>query len=391
MSDTSGGAIVCSGSMGSSPVAARSLGGRGVPVIGVAFDRNDPLLASKYCTESHVITSGEEDYERYRESLLGIARQDHARTLVPQSEREIFTVVNDEAFGDALSLPVVDPPTLETVRDRKRLLERAAALDVPTPEWRPLTDWNSWESPSVVKSRYSILETESGLFYPSVELVEPGRRPDVEAVVERMKHEPLVQRYVPNGTEFGFFAVYDHGDPMVTFQHRRVRSRNYVGGASAHRTAVDRPELERLGTRLLDDLDWHGPAMVEFRRNDHTGQYKLMEINPRFWGSLALPVAAGVDFPWIYYRLSNGERPDTPTSYDTTTSASYLRAEVEFLCSVLFDEHPSFVERPNVLSELWQQARTLPGSHFDGLSRDDPRPFVRDVIEAAKFVVLDGH
>jgi hypothetical protein len=48
---------------------------------------------------------------------------------------------------------------------------------------------------------------------------------------------------------------------------------------------------------MLDALNWHGVAMVEFRRDDRDGEYKLMEVNPKFWGSLDLALAAGADFP----------------------------------------------------------------------------------------------
>jgi hypothetical protein len=50
-------------------------------------------------------------------------------------------------------------------------------------------------------------------------------------------------------------------------------------------------------TRLLDELGWHGVAMVEFKRDVRDAVPKLMEINGRFWGSLQLAVDAGVNFP----------------------------------------------------------------------------------------------
>ena len=47
--------------------------------------------------------------------------------------------------------------------------------------------------------------------------------------------------------------------------------------------------------------------MVEFRRCSRTGEFYLLEINPRFWGSLPLSEAAGVNFPALYYRSARGE------------------------------------------------------------------------------------
>jgi predicted ATP-grasp superfamily ATP-dependent carboligase len=48
--------------------------------------------------------------------------------------------------------------------------------------------------------------------------------------------------------------------------HRRVREWPPTGGASAAAESVPHaPALEHAGTRLLDALEWHGVAMVEFK------------------------------------------------------------------------------------------------------------------------------
>jgi len=58
--------------------------------------------------------------------------------------------------------------------------------------------------------------------------------------------------------------------------------------------------------RLLDALQWHGVAMVEFRYDERDKDYKLLEINPKFWGSLDLALAAGVDFPSYLCQMARG-------------------------------------------------------------------------------------
>lgn len=44
--------------------------------------------------------------------------------------------------------------------------------------------------------------------------------------------------------------------------------------------------------------------MVEFKRRTTDGTFVLMEINPKFWGSLDLAIYAGVDFPYLLYRMA---------------------------------------------------------------------------------------
>jgi predicted ATP-grasp superfamily ATP-dependent carboligase len=47
--------------------------------------------------------------------------------------------------------------------------------------------------------------------------------------------------------------------------------------------------------------------MVEFKIDARTGQPKLLEVNPRFWGSLALAIDAGVNFPYLLTLMALGQ------------------------------------------------------------------------------------
>ena len=58
------------------------------------------------------------------------------------------------------------------------------------------------------------------------------------------------------------------------------------------------------GLKLLDALKWYGIAMVEFKLDQKDGVPKLIEVNPRFWGSMSLAIHPGVDFPYLLYRLA---------------------------------------------------------------------------------------
>jgi predicted ATP-grasp superfamily ATP-dependent carboligase len=88
--------------------------------------------------------------------------------------------------------------------------------------------------------------------------------------------------------------------------HRRVREWPPSGGTSACAESVlEAPALLRAGQTLLDALAWHGVAMVEGKRASG-GEFVLMEINAKFWGSHDLALAAGVDFPGDLVALMEG-------------------------------------------------------------------------------------
>jgi predicted ATP-grasp superfamily ATP-dependent carboligase len=106
---------------------------------------------------------------------------------------------------------------------------------------------------------------------------------------------PMIQEYI---TDDGcaFFAVYNHGKCGYTFQHKRVREYPVSGGASVCAESYKNDKVLKYGKKILDYLQWHGVAMVEFKLNSK-GEPILMEINPKFWGSTDLVLEAGVNFP----------------------------------------------------------------------------------------------
>ncbi len=113
----------------------------------------------------------------------------------------------------------------------------------------------------------------------------------------------IVQEYI-QGPGCGFFSIFDRGEPKAMFMHRRIREYPITGGPSTLAESYYHPRLKELGLKLLEALNWNGVAMVEFKLDLKDNEFKLMEINPRFWGSLNLPLACGVDFPYLFCLLS---------------------------------------------------------------------------------------
>jgi hypothetical protein len=64
--------------------------------------------------------------------------------------------------------------------------------------------------------------------------------------------------------------------------------------------------------------------MVEWKVDLRDGRAKLLEVNPRFWGSLSLAVRAGVDFPWLLYRAGCGEEFSEENRYRTGVRARWF-------------------------------------------------------------------
>src|SRR5256714_14872956 len=78
-------------------------------------------------------------------------------------------------------------------------------------------------------------------------------------------HWPVIQRFVP-GQGKGVFTVCDHGRPMAWFAHERLRDVRPSGsGSSLRRSVAVEPRLRSRAERLLEAMQWHGPAVVGVR------------------------------------------------------------------------------------------------------------------------------
>ncbi len=372
----------------SSVACVRSLGKRGIHTIVVSEDDDAAAFHSRYAGETLVVPSPHDDLVAYKDALLALAMRPDVLTILPVREEDVYVLARyREEFTPHVEAQWPTKDGLEQVQDRVQLFDAAERAGVAVPDTRLLDDVDDWDREWIVKGRYTLLADAYLDDYPPEKSRDPpstqylnGDKPDVETIRRQNGHTPIVQEFLPTTDEYGFFALYDEGEAVSTFQHRQVRAYNYAGGPSSFRESVSIPELEASGRALLDELDWHGLAMVEFLRNDETGEFELMEINPRLWSSLPFSVRTGADFPYHYWQLARGERDQIDDDYEVGIAGHLLRGEVSYLHSVLFDDE-ELVERPDrreAFSDVFESLREHP--RFDYLRLDDPKPFVRDAL-----------
>jgi predicted ATP-grasp superfamily ATP-dependent carboligase len=277
----------------------RQLGRQGVAVSVVASSKESLACRSRYCREVILAESGQP--ESLVKTILQTLRQRHFDLVIPVSYSMTLALARQK--DQLLPYTRLEVPPYQTIAqasdkwEMTRLAQRVAVpaprtiraseLDQLGPELRfPLVLKPQQETPGRPPIRY---------LYKKEELSA------VRLQLSNSRHngassEFIVQEYVP-GHGCGLFATYQNGVCKRVFMHRRLREYPASGGVSSCAESFYDLKLESHGRRMLDALNWHGVAMVEFRRDDRDGEYKLMEINPKFWGSLDLALAAGADFP----------------------------------------------------------------------------------------------
>ena len=279
--------------------AVRALGTQGFEVIAGSSRRVAQSFYSRYCM-GKVVHPDPRDEARFIPAMLDCVRRRQIDVLLPIGyQANVVLSRHKDEFSGFVRLPVADWQTMQIACDKGKTIAWAQHIGIPTPAVYDVPQAVDC-FPVVVKR---VMES-GGVRYVN--------SPEELAGLDLT--EAVLEEYIP-GEGYGFFALFDTGKCRALFMHRRLREYPPTGGASTAAVSIDDPTLRELGIRLLESLSWHGVAMVEFRKDGRDGQYKLMEINPKFWGSLDLAIASGVNFPCLAARMAAGFPVEEVFSY----------------------------------------------------------------------------
>jgi predicted ATP-grasp superfamily ATP-dependent carboligase len=199
--------------------------------------------------------------------------------------------------------------------------------------------------------------------------------------ISRRSSSVLTQEYV-EGDGAGYFALMRKGELRAEFAHRRIRDVRPTGSGSSVRVSARlHSRMREAALAILETLGWHGVAMVEFRiRPD--GEPVFMEVNGRFWNSLALAVYAGADFPARLAEMAERGDVERTGGYRTGLRCRWLLGDFRHLIEVWRGAPAGFPSKyPGRLSATLQFLLPVAGTCHDNFTLADPMPELGDWID----------
>jgi predicted ATP-grasp superfamily ATP-dependent carboligase len=192
----------------------------------------------------------------------------------------------------------------------------------------------------------------------------------------------MVQELIPGGGEaqFSYATLSVEGHSLAWVVARRTRQYpSDFGRSSSYVETIDLEEVIEPSQRFLRATNYTGLVEFEFKRDLRDGRYKLLDVNPRVWGWHSVGRRAGVDFPYLLWRLIQGQpvselraRPgvrwvrmvtDLPTvageiRRGQLSPQSYLRSlrgPLEFAIFAADDPLPALAEVPLLSYLAWKR------------------------------------
>lgn len=318
--------------------------------------------------------------DQFLEDIINIIDKEKPQFYLPSHDETEIIAANRHLFLSTTQIPIADIKQLQIANDKSSSQEFASNNGVTvaqrfhydSPEQLLQLIQNNQKT--VIRLRKG--NSAKGVFYAT------GPVHTLETVKSLIKdfnckedRYPVVQQYV-NGDGYGVSCLYWKGNRIAHFTHRRLREKTETGGTSTLREHQPNQLLEQMAFKLLDNLKWHGLAMVEFKFDTIEKKGYFIEINPRLWGSIHLAISAGVEFPYLIY-LCATQGPQAALNYQASCKIKYPWRSRWYLGDCILA-----VNRLRKLKFADAIKCALPGGTnvYDDFNASDPFAFLGEVL-----------
>ena len=373
--------LVTDGHWRKSLAVVRALGRKGVPVTVGESTRLNTAAFSRYCNCAKVYPSPFFKQSEFVDFILKELSSHSYQMLLAMEDKtlELLTPFHSD-ISKHTYFPSVDHEKLLFTRSKDKILKLAEEKGIPIPKTWYIDHLSQIDDlkdilpyPVVIKPRKS--SGAVGIVYPET--------PDTFKKQYISVHEkfpfPIIQERIPReGAGYGAsFLMDEQGRVKASFVHKRLREFPISGGASTLRESVRHDDIRDMAFSLLKALDWFGVAMVEFKIDPRDGIPKLMEINPRFWGSLSLAIESGVNFPYLLYQMSRGQDVKPVEQYQIGKRCRWLLPGD----LLHFIHNPDRMHMVPSFFNFWDKKTA-----YDIMSVSDPMPVIGRILTPLTFL-----
>lgn len=319
-------------------------------IIGLAYDALDTGIHDKRLIDEVYLIPYPFDRSGLLQRLQEITRKTRVDVLMPLLDLELLTLPQLELPLKELGINFLLPP-IPTVRTHLKLKLAEFCQDngimyprqiaITSPDMLPFSI-ASLGIPVVIKGiihgSHLAFSVEEALIY-------------FNKIKACWGLPVIVQQYI-QGEEYNTDCLTDRDGRLIGSVAMRKLGVTDKGKAWSGVTIRDE-RLLALSKDILDKLHWVGPVELEFIKERHSGNYCLLEINPRFGTWIYLAANAGQNLPLAAVQLAMGEKVEPFPPY--RAGVMFIRYSVDVVCPV---EHLANLAADGEI--VWNGAKGVP-------------------------------
>lgn len=340
----------------------RTLSDKGLKVWVADTSKINICSISKFSEGSFIYPDPFTKEEEFIQVLKTKVKELSPRVLLPTHDESVIIMRHREEFPENLIIPYLDEEILQNLANKAWATRKAGEVGVPIPLVYDSAD-SIEEFPVVYKT--VIGNSAKGVYFPK-------SKEELLQLQEKNKgKETLIEEFI-EGRDYSVDCILWDGFWQSSVYHALV-TKTEGGGTSTQREIVSFSELERYSRSLLESVGFKGVCGLDFRYNSETGRIAFIEINARFTGGIATPIAAGFDIPWILYNLAIEGRCKEPCNIKVGTRTKWILGDAITIVGRL-------VNLKFVKSEILQILKFHGFDAFDDFRKDDKRAIVGEMI-----------
>lgn len=365
----------------------RSLGRRGVRVIGVVPEGGRWESTSRYC-ETRVCKYAKEAGPEFRDYLLDLAKElGEKPVLVPmQDDNVLFVSRHREELENMYRFCMGPPEIIESLVSKSRMAELARRCSIDQPgsyEIHSLSDIEDIAPaimyPALIKPEFSrSWQTNDAREVVSGKVVVVQNTDELRSAfstLANLDNRLVVQEMVPGPDRnlVYYIGYFDRNSaPLASFVGRKDRVVPVHFGSASYVTSFYDEELIRMSETFMTKIGYQGHVGIEYKYDDRSMTYKLIEVNARFglWDGLATLV--GIDFSHINYSYLTGQEIVVCPEYDK--EVKWLSFERDWAAYRQYSREGQLGFRD------WMKSITRGERDFAVFAWDDPVPFIRSTL-----------
>jgi carbamoyl-phosphate synthase large subunit len=281
--------------------------------IGFGYDSLDAgLYVKKYFKHVYLLPYPSEGARYLMDNILRAHEQTPMDVIIPTLDSELYNFIAIEdtlrQHNIATFLPTEEQLDSCSKVKMSKLGERASIL---VPQNYILT---KTEKLGAAAEQIGFPMMVKGLFceaYKSYNLDEAAGF--LSKITPKWGMPVILQRYI-EGEEYNIAAVGDGKGGCVGAVCMKKLFITDKGKAWSGVTIKDNALLE-LAAKFFSATQWRGPLELEFIKDRLSGEYWMLEVNPRFPAWIYLAKAAGINLPMLAVKLALGEKVKKATAY----------------------------------------------------------------------------
>ena len=353
----------------------RSLGKKRINTAVISEYPNAMSLSSKYCSEKMV-----------SDNSIGLCRSFSKTEMIMPTDENLMIELSGNRGKYQCSLAFPEYKVLNRAFNKKSVLMLAEEVGIPCPVTIFPKDSDDVRSELDTIKFPAVIKPVRGLSGSGIVFVNSGNEllTEYEERIKKFGHL-MIQEKIPYTERYSVACIMNFDHCMRRFcVLKAVRCYPVNTGPATIVESVNRPDLVAMADKLLQSINFYGVAEVEFVIDIRDKTPKLMEINPRFWGSLQGAISAGVDFPFLVYKLFLEGDLDKKTDYKTgVRTRNAIANDYRHLSSIIRGNYPLNTKKSSLL-EFLQFYRDDAYYIFDW---DDMRPFSSHIMDIAKRII----